>query len=387
MNTFKKYQEFLLEEEKKPRVGHTVKRGYYDDDPPDIGLYSKGGRDAIKGTGYANKEKAEFTIKELDKLMDKGERVWAMSIATTMESRAKKHQHQTDGMREAMKIFRKWIDANKKSESVTEEKGKTLFHPGEGDAVQGTGYKDEKAANDTIKIIDKLKKTDHRHAMSIATTMMNRAKTHKYPTPDMKKAADIFAKWIDDNRKTESTFHGYEDFLLEFKMPSMKWVDFDLNKVDDEGMELIWKMYSDTYSQAGMDFSASDYREIRSKYKATFLKDVDKDKLPDAFIIYKETPYGNKIALLGTNGIKDAKKDIVKKILELVNTRGWYIEASLRMEELLSSAKAPVVTNEKAIKDIVGADKKPEMQKDGYYTRLLSKANKRIIKRIYGILR
>ena len=92
-----------------------VNRKHYDDDPPDIGLYSKGGRDAIKGTGYANKEKAEFTIKELDKLMKKGERTWAMSIATTMESRAKKHRHQTDGMRDSMKIFRSWIDKNKKT--------------------------------------------------------------------------------------------------------------------------------------------------------------------------------------------------------------------------------------------------------------------------------
>lgn len=103
------------EAEKKPTVGHTRKRKHYKDDPPDIGLYSKGGRDAIKGTGYASKEKAEFTVKELDKLMKQDERVWAMSIATTMESRAKKHKHQTDGMRDAMKIFRAWIDKNKKS--------------------------------------------------------------------------------------------------------------------------------------------------------------------------------------------------------------------------------------------------------------------------------
>ena len=100
---------------KKPIVGHTRKRGYYKEDPPDIGLYSKGGKDAIKGTGYASKEKAEFTVKELDKLMKQGENVWAMSIATTMETRAKKHKHQTQGMRDAMKIFREWIDKNKKS--------------------------------------------------------------------------------------------------------------------------------------------------------------------------------------------------------------------------------------------------------------------------------
>jgi hypothetical protein len=84
---------------------------------------------------------------------------------------------------------------------INEEKGKTLFHPGSGDAVQGTGYADKAAADRTIKIIDKLKKTDHRHAMSIATTMENRAKTHKHQTPDMKEAAKIFRAWIDKNKK------------------------------------------------------------------------------------------------------------------------------------------------------------------------------------------
>jgi hypothetical protein len=182
-------------------------------------------------------------------------------------------------------------------------------------------------------------------------------------------------------------FKKFNDFILEFEIPSNKWVDVDLKSIDDDGMKQIWKMYTDTYSQAGMDFSADDYSEMKTKYKATFLKDVDKDKLPDAFIIYKPTKYGNKIALLGTNGLKDAKRDIVKKLMELVKTRGWFIEASLRMEELLSQSNSPVVTDWEAIQDIVGKDKDPQQQADGYYTRFLSKAHKRITKRIYGILK
>lgn len=197
-------ENFLFEEEKKPLVGHTVKRKKYADDPPDIGLYSKGGRDAIKGTGYANKEKAEFTIKKLDYLMKKGERVWAMSIATTMESRAKKHQHQTPEMREAMKIFREWIDKNKikESEEYKVEEGDGLFSPGDKNAVKGTGYGSKEKAEKTIQIIDKLKKSDHRHAMSIATTMMNRAEHSANQTEGMKAAIPVFKKWIEDNKKS-----------------------------------------------------------------------------------------------------------------------------------------------------------------------------------------
>ena len=59
------------------------------------------------------------------------------------------------------------------------KKGTTLFSPGDKDAVKGTGYGSKEKALDTIKIIDKLRKKDHAHAMAIATTMMNRAK-HSY---------------------------------------------------------------------------------------------------------------------------------------------------------------------------------------------------------------
>jgi Holliday junction resolvasome RuvABC endonuclease subunit len=216
MRNLPSYEDFLNEEEKKPLVGHTVKRKKYKSDPPDIGLYSKGGKDAIKGTGYANKEKAEFTVKKLDYLMDKGERVWAMSIATTMESRAKKHQHQTPEMREAMKIFREWINKNKKDESeeiegidldniISEDlidEGEGLFNPGTKDAVKGTGYGSKEKAEKTVTIMNKLKKNDHKHAMAIATTMMNRAEHSANQTDGMKAAIPVFKKWIENNRKT-----------------------------------------------------------------------------------------------------------------------------------------------------------------------------------------
>ena len=186
----------------KPRVGHTVKRKTYKDDPPEEGLYSKGGRDAIKGTGYANKEKAEYTVKKLDWLMSKGERVWAMSIATTMETRAKIHKHQTPEMREAMKIFREWIDKNKLKENNSIDETE-LFSPGDKDSIKGTGYGNKEKALDTVKIMDDLVKKDHGHAMAIATTMMNRAKHSANQTEGMREAIPIFKKWIEDNRKSK----------------------------------------------------------------------------------------------------------------------------------------------------------------------------------------
>jgi hypothetical protein len=103
-----------------------------------------------------------------------------------------------------------------------------------------------------------------------------------------------------------------------------------------------------------MDLSANSASELQSKYKATALKDVDSDKKPDAFIIYKPTKFGNKIALLGTNNKKSAKSDVVHKVIDLCKTSGWFIEASLKMEDIMKASGAPVVKDEQKIIDILG---------------------------------
>lgn len=175
------------------------------------------------------------------------------------------------------------------------------------------------------------------------------------------------------------------DLIPELEIPSGKWVDMDMSSIDKEGMKHIWKIYSDAYSAQSLDFSASGASEMQSKYKAIKLIDVDKDKIPDAFIIYKPTKFGNKMALLAADVDKrDAKRAVVQKAIELVKTSGWFVEASAKMEDIMQSAGAPVVKDEKKIMDILGNEKAPEFTGDGYYTRTLSKVNKRITKRIYG---
>lgn len=171
--------------------------------------------------------------------------------------------------------------------------------------------------------------------------------------------------------------------LSEMKLPKDNWVTFNLNSVSDDDMKRIWDMYSSTYSKAGMDFSANDYKELRSKYKAIAVEDVDGDSIPDAFIIHKTTEFGNKIALLGTNDKKEAKRALIKKLFELVRTRGWYIEASLKMEELLSKSNVPVVKDQGFLEYMFGK-KDIKFLDNGYYERKLSKTDTRIVKRVYG---
>jgi hypothetical protein len=175
------------------------------------------------------------------------------------------------------------------------------------------------------------------------------------------------------------------NIINELEIPSGKWVDMKMSGIDLSGMKLIWSMYKTAYQKQGLDLSAGSASEMQSKYKAIMLIDIDSDKQPDAFIIYKPTQFGNKMALLAANIKKqDAKRAVVKKAIELAKTAGWFIEASGVMEDIMKSSGAPVVRDEQKILDILGNEKKPEFVGDGYYTRSLSKVDKRITKRIYG---
>jgi hypothetical protein len=60
---------------------------------------------SLKGTGYANKEKALNTI-ELVKNYDL---IYQKQVIITMYNRAKFHKYQTANMREAMKVYKKWL--------------------------------------------------------------------------------------------------------------------------------------------------------------------------------------------------------------------------------------------------------------------------------------
>jgi hypothetical protein len=169
----------------------------------------------------------------------------------------------------------------------------------------------------------------------------------------------------------------------EVDLPGNTWKDFDLRKLSAEDLQIIWDMYTNSYAKQGLDFSADDYKELQQKYKAVYLQDVDSDSIADAFIVYKETPYGNRISLLGTNNKPEAKSNVVKQLIRLVNTNGWILEASKKIEEIMQRSNAPVITDRNVIQAIAG-DKEVKFLEDGYYERKLSKSSTRIIKRLYG---
>ncbi len=76
-------------------------------------LYSNGKSKSRTKTGYGNAKKARETLKNIKKFDIK----YQVQVVNTMYNRAKYHANQTKDMREAMIIFKKWLQKYKKSKN------------------------------------------------------------------------------------------------------------------------------------------------------------------------------------------------------------------------------------------------------------------------------
>jgi hypothetical protein len=73
-------------------------------------LYSNGKNKPRIKSGYGSEEIAKKTLKRI-----KGHsRSYKMQIVNTMYNRAKHHKYQTEGMKKAMKVYKKWLNSHRK---------------------------------------------------------------------------------------------------------------------------------------------------------------------------------------------------------------------------------------------------------------------------------
>jgi len=164
-----------------------------------------------------------------------------------------------------------------------------------------------------------------------------------------------------------------QEFYLDEKsaeeFPKGEWVDVQLDELDDDLIKKLWNLYEITYKDIGL--TVENIIQLRTKYKIVKLIDIDDDPEPDAFIIYKITSFGNKLALLGSDGNKNSKKFLILKALDLLKTNGWYGEASHKFAEILASGNTPIVKNEEDVRKILKG-KEIIWNGDGSYNRNIS---------------
>ena len=73
----------------------------YKDDHPET---------STKGTGFKDKQKAIDTLN----IIKNRDLTYQKQVVTTMYNRAKYHPHQTADMKEAMEVYKKWLEKFKK---------------------------------------------------------------------------------------------------------------------------------------------------------------------------------------------------------------------------------------------------------------------------------
>ena len=91
-------------------MGHLVNNKKFN--PTNLSLYSDYNPETtIKGLGFKNKEKAEYTIKAIKNKPIK----YQVSLVSTMIGRAKNHPYRNKDMDAAIKVFQKWLDTYHKN--------------------------------------------------------------------------------------------------------------------------------------------------------------------------------------------------------------------------------------------------------------------------------
>jgi hypothetical protein len=108
-----KSQGFLKRTSKKNKgkyiVSKKYKRTFKKSKSINKSLYSNGKDKPRIKTGYGNEKIAKQTLKNI-----KGKsKSYQKQIVNTMYNRAKYHKYQTEDMRKAMKIYKKWINSKK----------------------------------------------------------------------------------------------------------------------------------------------------------------------------------------------------------------------------------------------------------------------------------
>lgn len=156
----------------------------------------------------------------------------------------------------------------------------------------------------------------------------------------------------------------FPDIITRRFMTSYQWITLTTEEEKLKYLDELWNLYVNTYSHIGIHVTKDQLLEDNWA-----ILDLNDDGKPEVAYSWKNTKYGYKITSFIHNGTRLAKRIVVEKMKELLNTDGWYAEISERPEDVLSG-HVPFVTND--IAKIVLYNKEIKPLDDGYhYVRVI----------------
>ncbi len=170
--------------------------------------------------------------------------------------------------------------------------------------------------------------------------------------------------------------------INELNVKKGKWIKPMISIRGEELIDLVQTAYKKTPEGSFIN-STGDLKP--SEWLA---KDFHNDDKLDITIFYRyprnnEKWKGQKIQGIGHDGSKEAKDLVLTKLIELLRIRGWWVEASDKLEEVLYKNKVSYIKDEFLLKKLYN-DKNLQLIGDkGKYNRYLGN-NKKIQETTFG---
>jgi len=115
------------------------------------------------------------------------------------------------------------------------------------------------------------------------------------------------------------------------------------------------------------DFPNAD--SVPADNNITDVIDTDAPDDVDAVVLSKTTPFGKKLTTLGSDGGAEAKREVLKKAVEILNTQGSYVEASGKLLDILVARGAPIVDDEQTVRTVLRGKEIQWHGRGGAYSR------------------
>lgn len=169
------------------------------------------------------------------------------------------------------------------------------------------------------------------------------------------------------------------NLLMELKVKD-RWVPLSAREIKDIQDEL-YNLIKTAYLKIGGHPNYNSPSDLPLEGDIFDVIDLDGDPDVDAVSVVKKKPAGSKLVALGHDNSAPAKSMVVNRQVQLLGKKGYYVEASGKIQDILLSKGLKPVTDEKAVRKAL-AGKEFEWHGDGSYTRKIGGASHR--KMLFG---
>ena len=137
-----------------------------------------------------------------------------------------------------------------------------------------------------------------------------------------------------------------------------------------DGKDDLFKMIDNAYAPLGGHPNVKNADDIKSAADGYEVIDLDDDPEDDATIMTKQRAGGTKLVGMGHDGSKPARSAAVAKTVSTLNKKGYYIEVSGKILDILKAKGVAIVNDEETVRNALKG-KEIVWHQDGSYDRVI----------------